>query len=124
MHEDGEGDADETYSRLSRPALHLAYAEVGPGDLDVVAPVIGKVGPDGARSQGGEHKGQRARERVVAGVARFVASNSTVKPHKTIFRIRYGGTALPHAVVRLLYTDATIYLNRKYARARQLLDSL
>ena len=49
-------------------------------------------------------------------IQRFVKAEATIKPHYRIFMIRYGGVALPQAILRLLYQDATIFLTRKHER--------
>lgn len=52
----------------------------------------------------------------------FLNSSADIKPHKSIFRMRYSGLALPRKAVEVLYSGATIYLDRKYALARQLCE--
>ena len=53
-------------------------------------------------------------------IARFVNSNANVRPLKNSFRVGYFGRAVPRAVMQVLYGNATIFLDRKYALARQL----
>lgn len=54
-------------------------------------------------------------------VSRFVKSRAAIRPDASIFRVGYGGTALPQEIAHVLYRDATIYLDRKYEKAQQLL---
>jgi hypothetical protein len=53
-------------------------------------------------------------------IACFVATNATVRPTGNVFRIGYTGRAIPRAVARVLYRNATIYLDRKNTLAKQL----
>jgi hypothetical protein len=53
-------------------------------------------------------------------IARFVNTNAGVRPIKSVFRIAYFGRVIPRAVAQVLYENATIYLDRKYALVRQL----
>lgn len=53
-------------------------------------------------------------------VTQFVHSNAQVRPNKNIFRVSYAGKKLPRAVGNVLYREANIYLDRKYALAKQL----
>jgi transposase len=57
-------------------------------------------------------------------IAHFIHSNASVRPTASIFRVAYFGYAKPRAVVQLLYENATIYLDRKYALARELCGDL
>jgi len=54
-------------------------------------------------------------------MSQFVTSKATIRPQKTIFRISYQSKALAQTVVQVLYSDATVYLDRKYALAQRLL---
>lgn len=54
-------------------------------------------------------------------VGQFVESKATIRPKKTIFVVQYGGLALPRAIIKVLYSNATIYLDRKNELAQQLL---
>ncbi len=53
-------------------------------------------------------------------IARFVNSNANVRSLKSIFRVGYFGRAVPRAVTQVLYGNAMIFLDRKYALAREL----
>ena len=57
-------------------------------------------------------------------IARFAHSNATVRHCASIFRIAYFGRAIPCEVARILYRNASIYLDRKYARAKELCGDL
>ena len=57
-------------------------------------------------------------------IARFVHSNASVRPTSSIFRVAYFGYDKPRAVARILYENATIYLDRKYALAKELCGDL
>jgi hypothetical protein len=65
---------------------------------------------------------------IVAGfrdfIARIVNSNAAVRPHKSIFEIRYSGNLVPRAAARVLYSGAMVYLDRKYASAKVLCGNL
>lgn len=50
----------------------------------------------------------------------FVSTNATVRPTGNVFRIGYTGRPTPRAVAQVLYENATIYLDRKYALVREL----
>ena len=54
-------------------------------------------------------------------LSRFVSSRATVRPHSSIYAISYVGTALPQTVARVLYDNATVYLDRKYELAQKLI---
>lgn len=43
------------------------------------------------------------------------------RPHYSIFAVTYSGLALPQNVIRLIYDDATVYLDRKYAKIQEML---
>ncbi len=45
------------------------------------------------------------------------------KPSSRIFKVRYNGVALPQAVLRVLYSDATIFLKRKYDITREVMST-
>jgi hypothetical protein len=45
------------------------------------------------------------------------------KPGSRIFKVRYSGVALPQAVLRLLYSDATVFLERKYDSMREVMGT-
>ena len=53
-------------------------------------------------------------------IARFVNTNAGVRPLKNIFRVAYSGRLVTRAVAQVLYGNATISLDRKYALAREL----
>ncbi len=46
-------------------------------------------------------------------IQRFMKTEAIIKPHHRIFMLRYGGVALPQAILCVLYQDATILLDRK-----------
>jgi hypothetical protein len=54
-------------------------------------------------------------------VSQFVTSEATVRPNGKIFVVTYRGRELPRNIAHLLYDNATIYLDRKYALAQKLL---
>lgn len=54
-------------------------------------------------------------------VATIVTSKATVCPRGKIFGISYVGLSLPGTIVKVLYGDATVYLDRKYALAQELI---
>lgn len=57
-------------------------------------------------------------------IAQFVNSKAAVRPHKSIFIIRYSGNLVARAAAWILYSGATIYLDRKYASAKELYGNL
>jgi hypothetical protein len=67
-------------------------------------------------------------EAIVSGFAEFIGqfilSKAKVIPSGRIFKIAYEGRLLAGAVAKVLYSGATIYLDRKYALARQLCGDL
>jgi predicted HTH domain antitoxin len=54
-------------------------------------------------------------------VATIITSRATVGPRGKIFGIQYAGLALPRTIIKVLYGDATVYLDRKYALAQELI---
>lgn len=62
---------------------------------------------------------------VVQGFANFVALHGApsklASPRKNIFKVCYGGVHLPQIVIRSLYGNATVYLERKKLLADELL---
>jgi len=54
-------------------------------------------------------------------VAEFVESGASVLPAKRVFRISYDSTRLTKKIVSRLYTNATVYLDRKYEKAMSIL---
>ena len=67
-------------------------------------------------------------EHIVTGfrdfISEFVISKAAVRPQSSIFQIQYGGIKLAQSVARVLYSNATIYLDRKYALAKKLCGDL
>jgi hypothetical protein len=57
-------------------------------------------------------------------VQQSVKTEATIRPHFRIFMIRYGGVAVPQPVIRLLYQDATISLDRKQKLANDIQQAL
>jgi hypothetical protein len=57
-------------------------------------------------------------------IGQFILSKAKVIPSGRIFKIAYEGRLLAGAVAKVLYSGATIYLDRKYALARQLCGDL
>ena len=45
------------------------------------------------------------------------------KPGSRIFKVRYNGVALPQAVLRVLYANATVFLERKYDIMREVMNT-
>jgi hypothetical protein len=45
------------------------------------------------------------------------------KPGSRIFKVRYSGVALPQAVLHVLYSNATIFLERKYNLMREVMNT-
>ena len=45
------------------------------------------------------------------------------KPGSHIFKVRYNGVALPQAVLYILYTNAIVFLERKYDRMRDVMST-
>jgi|SRR5437660_9429602 len=50
----------------------------------------------------------------VAFMQQYTGRMASIKPHVRIFMVRYGGVALPQAILQVLYQDATTFLERKY----------
>ncbi len=44
----------------------------------------------------------------------YINQEAQIKLHSRIFMTRYGGVALPQAILSILYQDATLFLERKY----------
>ena len=53
-------------------------------------------------------------------IASFVNTKANVRPFKNVFTISYSGRMVTRAVAQVLYENATIYLDRKYDRAKKL----
>jgi hypothetical protein len=64
---------------------------------------------------------------VVSGFEAFMrqytGQEASIKPHARIFMVRYGGVALPQAILRVLYHDATIFLERKYHQVYDVMNT-
>jgi hypothetical protein len=57
-------------------------------------------------------------------VQQYVKTQAVIRPHSRIFMIRYEGVAVPQSVIRLLYRDATISLDRKQKLANDIQQTL
>jgi hypothetical protein len=53
-----------------------------------------------------------------------VISSARVRSHKRIFQIRYSGSKLPALIGHILYADATVYLERKFALVQKMISSI
>jgi hypothetical protein len=53
-------------------------------------------------------------------ISPFLVSDAHIEPHKNIFRVRYSNLTSTMRIVKILYRDAAIYLDRKYKLAREL----
>ena len=56
-------------------------------------------------------------------VARFSSSKAQIYYRGKTCSINYGGIGLPRLIVKVLYEDAIVYLDRKYALAQKLIAS-
>jgi hypothetical protein len=52
----------------------------------------------------------------------FVKSKARIRKIKSIFGIEFSGNTIAPEVLRRLYGDATVYLDRKYEKAMQILE--
>jgi len=54
-------------------------------------------------------------------VKSFTESRANVRPHKSIWEIKYGGTFLPSLISKMLYDNSLVYLDRKMELAQQIM---
>ena len=70
------------------------------------------------------HTGLCGNKAIVSGfsafIGQYVQSRASIKPNGRIFKMQYDGRLLTCAVLRVLYSGATIYLDRKYILASKL----
>ena len=57
-------------------------------------------------------------------IQRLIYAEATIKPHHRILMVRYGGVALPQAILHVLYQDATIFLTRKHERMMEVMNTV
>lgn len=54
-------------------------------------------------------------------MGQFVNSRAKIRPNASIFSVAYAGTFLPQTIAKILYQDASVYLDRKFEKAQRLL---
>ena len=57
-------------------------------------------------------------------IRKHITTNSNVRNAKNSFEICFAGTNLPLAILRLLYEDASVFLDRKYQKAHDWIHSI
>ena len=66
-------------------------------------------------------------EAIVSGfqefISQFIQSEAKVRPNGNIFQIVYGGRRQVSTIVKVLYGDAKVYLDRKMALAARIMES-